>query len=390
MARASLREVAFDRSLLAPAECLNGIAVGALSLDLNASKPPAQADIITLESDGEIWPQMTSASGLGPHRSIKPDLLATGGKQEVRVWPSNEGTLLRPIAGTQRTGLVVAAPANGRRPTQKLRGTSLAAALTTRAILQSAEALIGEDGPYDGQALSRQDLALLTRALAINSSQWPEEAVRLYRKENERLGGKQHARAKEEVCRYFGHGALSSHLMQHSPDTGVTLVGLGSLRKDHAQVFRMPLPVSLSGDRTPRSMRVTVAWFSPVDPVRAQYRLASLEAVAFDEEVEAQDTTWCLGLGPSGPDANMIKRGTVWSRRLRNKNQRVPAFDDGMTSRFTCSAEMRREVASILMKTYLLLLRLHWKSRRTYNTTYIRKLSKWFAYVYEMGCECNL
>ena len=329
MARASLREVAFERTLLAPAECLNGIAVGALSLDLNDSRPPAQADIMTLEGDAEIWPQMTSALGLGPHRAIKPDLLAVGGKQEVRVWPSVEGTILSPILGTQRTGLVVAAPTIGRRRTQKLRGTSLAAALTTRAILQSAEALTGEDGPYEGQELSRQDLALLARALTINSAQWPGEAIKLYQQEIQRLGSDQHARAKEEVCRYFGHGVLSSHLMKRSPETGVTLVGLGSARKDQAQVFRMPLPVSLSGDRTPRSMRVTLAWFSPVDPVRAQYRLASLEAVAFDEDVDEEDPSWCLGLKSSGPDANLIKRGTVWSRRLSNRIQRVPAFEDG-------------------------------------------------------------
>ena len=329
MARASLRKVAFDRTLLAPAECLNGIAVGALSLDLANFRPPVHTDIVSLEGDGEFWPQMTSAFGLGPLRAIKPDLLAAGGKQEVRVWPSVQDTILSPVEGTQRTGLVVAAPTRRRRRTQKLTGTSLAAALTTRAILQSAEALTGEDGPFEGRQLFRQELALLTRALAINSARWPQEANTLYQEELHCRGASKHVRAKEEVCRHFGHGVLTSELMRRSPDRGVTLVGLGSVRKDQARVFKIPLPSSLSGDRTPRSMRVTLAWFSPVDSVRAQYRLASLEAIAFDEEENEQDSGWCLDLKSSGPDANMIKRGTVRSRRLVNRTQKAPTFEDG-------------------------------------------------------------
>lgn len=48
----------------------------------------------------------------------------------------------------------------------------------------------------------------------------------------------------------------------------------GSIRKDGAQIFRLPVPPSLSGERLARSMRVTLAWFSPVNPSRAHYRFA--------------------------------------------------------------------------------------------------------------------
>lgn len=329
IARDFLRDEAFKRTLLAPAECLNGISVGAISLDLKGCEPPAQADIIALESEVEVWPQMTSAFGLGPHRAIKPDFLAIGGRQEVRTLPSDANTILSPLKESQRTGLVVATTTFQGHGRKRARGTSHAAAFTTRAILRCAEALTAEGGPYEGQELPRRALALLTRALAINSARWPQDANRLYEKHLKHLGSRQSAWAKQEVCRLFGHGALSTNLMLRSPESGVTLVGLGSVRKDQAQVFRLPLPASLSGDRTPRSMRVTLAWFSPVDPIRAQYRLAALEAIAFDEDLEEKDPKWCLGLGSSGPDANMIKRGTVWSSRLINRTQRVPHFQDG-------------------------------------------------------------
>ncbi|MCB0832321.1 MAG: S8 family serine peptidase [Bacteroidetes bacterium] len=327
--RGSLRASIYDRTLLAPAESLNALAVGAISKDLNGRNPHHQAGIMTLENDGEILPQLTSALGLGPHRIIKPDLVAIGGRQEFRPIPQGAGTILRHVEASQRTGLVASAPIGGADATQKSRGTSPAAALVTRAVLQSAEALTGPNGPFEGQELPRRDMALLTRALAINSARWPEEAHQLYAEEQDVLGSRNHARAKEEVCRYFGYGVMTSNLMQHSPDAGVTMVGLGSLRKDQAQIFRMPLPYSMSGDRIPRSMRVTLAWFSPVNSTRAQYRLAGLEAVAAEEFDEEDDKQWVLDLKTEGPDANIVKRGSVWSRRLINRTQTVPQFEEG-------------------------------------------------------------
>lgn len=117
--------------------------------------------------------------------------------------------------------------------------------------------------------------------------------------------------------------------MIQSPETGVTLVGLGAVGRDRAQIFRMLMPVSLSGDRVPRSMRVTLTWFSPVDATRAQYRLAGLEAVAAEEDDDRHDDGWLLDLKTAGPDANMVKRGSVWSRRLKHRVQTVPEFEDG-------------------------------------------------------------
>jgi hypothetical protein len=55
---------------------------------------------------------------------------------------------------------------------------------------------------------------------------------------------------------------------------------LGYIRKDGARIFDIPLPPSLSGAQVPRSMRATLAWFSPVNGARARYRLASLHAIA--------------------------------------------------------------------------------------------------------------
>ena len=327
--RAAMRAQAYERTLLAPAEALNSLTVGAVSRDLNGQAPQAQAGILTLELDTETLPQITSALGLGPHRAVKPDLLATGGRIEVRALPNGDDVNLRPLRVSQRTGLIAASPRGGASATQKSRGTSPATALTTRAILQSAEALTADGGPYEGQELPRHTLSLLTRALAINAARWPEDARNLYNEEIARLGAEQHARAKAEVCRNFGYGVIDTELMRESPESGITMVGHGTIRKDQSLIFRMPLPPSMSGNRVPRSMRVTLAWFSPVNPTRAQYRLAGLEAVAADGLDAEEDKRWGLDMKSDGPDANLIKRGSVWSKRLINRVQTVPDFENG-------------------------------------------------------------
>ena len=124
--------------------------------------------------------------------------------------------------------------------------------------------------------------------------------------------------------------------MLESPVSGATLVGLSTLRKDGGLVFDLPIPPSLSGERIGRSMFATIAWFSPVDPVRAKYRLASLQAVVADydaeaEENHAKDNSWNLDVKSGHLDDNLIKRGTVWSKRLVRNRAHVLEIEEGDT-----------------------------------------------------------
>ena len=208
--RQSLQEAAYARSLTSPAEALNGLTVGAISEDrVAANIDPRDAGIVRLDADGERFPAIGSALGLGPFRTIKPDLLESGGTHGVRTTADGEHTKLT-CAAHPRTGLVVASPRyDAVRGVRRSYGTSCAAALTTRAVLQSAAALVDAGGPFDGQVLPRQGSALLTRALAINAADWSDEAMIHYEEAHARLGARQALRAKEEVSSHFGHGYLS-------------------------------------------------------------------------------------------------------------------------------------------------------------------------------------
>jgi hypothetical protein len=166
-------------------------------------------------------------------------------------------------------------------------------------------------------------MSLLARALAVHGARWPDAAV------DQRnaliMAGVHHEHAAAEVAAAYGHGLLDEGRMREAPVMGSTLVGLGTVRRDGARLFDVPLPPSLSGDKVDRSLVVTVAWFSPVDASRARYRLARLQAVA-GEDGEPTDKGWRLAMKGDPPPSNAIGRGTVWSRRLIHSAKTVPAF----------------------------------------------------------------
>ena len=333
LVRTAQRRHRHERTLLAPSEALNALTVGAASLDLTPPPKDAAPGTVEIHADGDTLPAISSGLGLGPFRTIKPDLIGVGGHHEVRAVPAGNDLRLRTVSQSVRTGLTVATAGLGGSAKSRSRGTSCAAALVTRSLLDTAAALTEEDGPYAGLELSRNDLALLTRALAINAGRWPDAAKALYTAENAALGGR-FQQAAEEVAGHFGYGFLDPELMSEAPLHGVTLVGLGEVRKDRGTIFDMPLPSSLSGDRVHRSMLVTLTWFSPVEPARARYRLAALEAIAADGDIledDAEDKHWNLAMKSEPPAAALIKRGTVWSRRLMHNRVHAPEFDDGAT-----------------------------------------------------------
>lgn len=274
------RAARHTRTLMAPAEAMNVVTVGGSSEDQAPPLMPPPAGIITLESNGQMLPALSSAIGLGAFRSIKPDFIAPAGEHELRVTSAGAGGVrLRVLGQSQRTGLHVATVARGASTTYRTRGTSCANALATRAALHSHAAITAEDdGPYAGLPITPRDRALLAKALCVNAASWPEAAIDQYTRECA-PDPRQHVRAREEISRYYGHGRLNDTKMREAPPLGATLIDLGTLRKDGAAIFRVPLPPSLSGERLGRSLIATIAWFSPVRVTRARYRLAALEAI---------------------------------------------------------------------------------------------------------------
>ncbi len=141
LVRNALRHQRHMRTLLAPAEAMNGLTVSAVSMDLSPPVLPAPYGTVELHDDGDVVPAIYSVIGLGPFRSIKPDIVVPGGHHDIRLHPMGDDLKLHVARQSYRTGLNVAAARGGGASIARSRGTSCATALMTRFALNAAAAL---------------------------------------------------------------------------------------------------------------------------------------------------------------------------------------------------------------------------------------------------------
>ena len=314
-ARSALRAsaaVMAHRRILAPAESMNALTVGALHSD-------SFAPGVLPASTFDVWNDTglcTISSGLGPglKNAVKPDVLAPGGRHHVRLLPSGAGHALRPI--TQNSpllgGIVVAAPptATDLNPdrTNRTVGTSVAAALMTGAAARVHEVL---EASYDDFLnLPDAQRAVLLKALLVHCARWTAARDLIV----EILGpadGKLHVQQKDNVRRYLGYGAVDTATVLECAADRATLWAVGQLVKEQSHTFTVPLPAVMSGKAQPHEVCATVAWFSPPRVGYANYRGVRLKLVEPGDGLEA----FAVKASGEQPDTNQAHRGTVIHRR---------------------------------------------------------------------------
>ena len=171
-----LRAVATDarhRRLLAPAEAINVLTVGALHED--GSAPSVSPRTIEPYVDRDL-PSPINAQGLGYRRAIKPEILAPGGRVAVMPAPgANPSVVLDIYEGTLAPGQLVAAPGSaggGLSHVWHTRGTSNSAAIVSRtaAILYDVLEELRQ-GPR-GEIIDTTPRALLIKALIVHAATW--------------------------------------------------------------------------------------------------------------------------------------------------------------------------------------------------------------------------
>ena len=313
-ARCALRASASSwtrRRILAPAESVNALTVGALNSDNSvAGVMPA--------STFDVWQDtglcsVSSALGPGFKNSVKPDVLMAGGRHLVRLQANGLGHALRPLLQENPFGgILVAAPpgpadANPDRLSRSI-GTSVAAASLTGVAARAHEAL---EAAYDDflQLPAGQRAALL-KALLVHCARWtPARDLIL-----EVLGPadpKLHVRQRDNVRRYLGFGAVDPQTVLDCTTDRATLWAVGRLAKEQAHTFSIPLPTILSGKALPHEVSTTVAWFSPPRVGASNYRGVRLKLLKPDEGM----TTFAVTAAGPQPDDNQAHRGTVIHRR---------------------------------------------------------------------------
>jgi hypothetical protein len=270
------------RRLLCPAESINALTVGALHVDDGGAWQPRNAGEVQLvTSDG--MPSPVSALGRGHRRSVKPEILAPGGRV-VFVRSVDDVTKHNPSLDRSRMlpGQKAATPGpRGALDAEDFSfGTSNAAALTTRAAMQILDAVETMRASPAGATLSAVPDALIAKCLLVHTSTWNRTSFDVLEAtlKNEHNAQK----FRDHVTGFIGFGSLRTDRALACEMTRATLIGGGAITLESAVQHRVPLPAGLNAYTGVRWVVVTLAWFSPVKPSERNYRVAALDAIVTD------------------------------------------------------------------------------------------------------------
>ncbi|MDX1873275.1 S8 family peptidase [Mycolicibacterium sp. 120266] len=244
-----------ERRLLAPAEAVNAIAVGATHDDGSAAV--AQGYLVD-PTDGQPSISPVTATGSGYRRSIKPDLMATGGRAfYVDGVGSQEAIAFRGVSPLG-PGLKVATPAGSNET--HVAGTSFAAAMVSRQAARLHD-LVGDITV--GTPMTRRQRAAATKALLVHGTDWPSDLA--------------YDPLPPEIA--IGNGVIARDYSDGCSSNEAVILYFGSIGAAEEQELLFPLPDGLNVRETKR-IDATLAWLTPVNWRNRQYRCASLSFVA--------------------------------------------------------------------------------------------------------------
>lgn len=299
--RAIIEAIAADtrhRRLLAPAESLNALTLGASHSDASTGDPYSL--LINPFKHTDI-PSTISAHGPGYRRVIKPDLLFPGGRQFLteKLGNNSKNAVLQTTRFTRPPGQLVASPGASGELTKTIhtRGTSNSTALATHwadhiysvieRLRSSLEASLPEE--YD---------PVLIKTLLIHGAEWAS-AGELY---ESILKNSANSRVfRDYVARFIGYGTTNVSKVLACTEQRATVLGIGMLDDGEGHEFVLPLPPSLSAKTEKRRLTITLSWISPVLSSRQKYRIAHLW---FNPKYEIANTRICA-------DHRAVQRGTV-------------------------------------------------------------------------------
>ncbi len=288
----------FKRKIIAPAESINAITVGAFYSDeYNGDIVTNNSRVELLDNKSQISP--ISRIGMGYQNSIKPDILVQGGRQLYRTNPLNSDIFKIDSNGLP-PGHKVAFPdqKDTNQGTGYIRGTSNSAALATRFGIRIHEVL--ETLSFESLTIPDEYYAVIIKSLLVHgaSNQHMELFYKVFGETK-----------KTKLLPYIGHGLiLNEEKVLACTEQQVTLIGFGALGKDQSQIFELPLPNEISAQNISKQLTITLAWFSPLNFTSNNYRKAALYIDNIrGVNSEENDIDWDGSLY----DYNASKRGSV-------------------------------------------------------------------------------
>lgn len=305
-----------QRRLLSPAESLNSLTIGALNMD--DSGEFALANNIDLLPDNLFSP--LSRFGYGFRNSIKPEIYFAGGKQLYSSPYIDSATECKLNKYNIKPGQQVAADGSQQgelSQTKYTAGTSNACALATHSgarIYQVLSKLQAENNENIDDDL----MAVLIKALLVHGAKQDNDNKQLL----EELKKPHNSRTfKKVINRYLGYGSVDIERVLACTEQRGTVLGSGKIKQNEMHEYIFPIPFGLSGEKVWRSMTITLAWFSPINPNHRNLRQAKL---SFDPP-KATDSV--LNISRIDSDHHMVNKGTVQHEILESEKQ-ILAFQD--------------------------------------------------------------
>lgn len=270
-----LRRNALSRRLLAPAESINALTIGAAHAD--SSGEVVGDDRLEPVAIGDL-PAVLSPTTTGFRRSVKPEILLPGGRQLVRAQPSVDGEsrLLELVSSRRPPGLRVAAPdtAGALDRTAFLCGTSGANALAVGSalmLLGQLDELRVRWGALFPDAASD---AVLVKALLAHTARWNDARSAV----STVLADAGEASGRAAIVPFVGYGrAYPEQALGIPTGNRITALYAAEISDGQAHTYTLPLPPAIAGTTIHRRLTSTLAWLTPTNARHRDYRRAALK-----------------------------------------------------------------------------------------------------------------
>lgn len=329
----TLRALRRDRRLrrvLAPAEAINVVSVGAVATD---SSTPLSGDPRLDPTLSPDVPAPYSRTGPGFRRAIKPEILLPGGRRRYGARPGapDDPTILDPSDQPRRPpGQLCASPVAatpGRRDGALFSsGTSYATALATRAAARLWSLLDELSADSPPAWLTDEIKPVLVKALLVHGADWGDGLAALRRA----LPQPDHHRQRLVAEQMLGYGRFDIERLLGGSAQRITLLGGGLLAVDEGASHTIPLPPSLHATTARRRITYTLACFSSANSGDQRYRRA---------RVWVTPMVGALRVDRQHADHNAVQRGTVQHEVLEGES--APTIADGDTVQLdvSCAAD---------------------------------------------------
>jgi len=302
--------------VLSPAESINSLTIGAMYDDF-CTTPESDHFIYAIEKG---MPSPISSFGKGYRSMITPDLYYYGGRKFVR---GDIRDKLQWAISNREPGCKVAAPyGDGSSSGQVYSfGTSDAAAQLSHEAVKCYDTLTDIFRNEINNEVPDVYKAILIKAMLTHGATWQSVADEL---------SIATSTPSKQLSKWLGNGVPNVDRVQECTKERITLIGIGALKKDKGDLFRLPLPVDFSSKLVKRKLTVTLSYFSPIAPNRQLYRSTQIWFNIVDDKglvPERQNTEW-----------QAVRKGTLQHEIFTGENP-IVWNDEDLIIKVNCKEE---------------------------------------------------